>query len=106
MNHLTWKHLNLVKYVISPQQIYDLASFNDPANSKIAGHVSLLPYKGQSWGVLDSAVYVMSNRDRSDALESDVEKMASWYGYKDQNGVPFVGAIGLMYQCFFQVINL
>ena len=49
-------------------------------------------HKGQSWGVLDSAVYVMSNRDRSDALESDVEKMASWYGYKDQNGVPFVGA--------------
>ena len=80
------------EYVISPQQIYDLASFNDPANSKIAGHVSLLPYKGQSWGVLDSAVYVMSNRDRSDALESDVEKMASWYGYKDQNGEPFVGA--------------
>ena len=57
------------EYVISPQQIYDLASFNDPANSKIAGHVSLLPYQGQSWGVLDSAVYVMSNRDRSDALE-------------------------------------
>ena len=80
------------EYVISPQQIYDLASFNDPANSKIAGHVSLLPYQGQSWGVLDSAVYVMSNRDRSDALEKDVEKMASWYGYKDQNGDPFVGA--------------
>ena len=80
------------EYVISPQQIYDLASFNDPANSKIAGHVSLLHYQGQSWGVLDSAVYVMSNRDRSDALEKDVEKMASWYGYKDQNGDPFVGA--------------
>ena len=80
------------EYVISPQQIYDLASFNDPANSKIAGHVSLLPYKGQSWGVLDSAVYVMSKRDRSDALEADVERMASWYGHKDQNGSPFVGA--------------
>ena len=94
------------EYVISPQQIYDLASFNDPANSKIAGHVSLLPYQGQSWGVLDSAVYVMSNRDRSDALEKDVEKMASWYGYKDQNGNPFVGANWLNVSMLFQVINL
>jgi multiple sugar transport system substrate-binding protein len=80
------------EYLISPQQIYDLAAFNDPANSKIAGHVSLLPYKGQSWGILDSAVYVMSKRDRSDALEKDVERMASWYGHKDQKGNPFVGA--------------
>ena len=80
------------EHVISPQQIYDLASFNDPANTDIAGHVTLLPYKGQPWGILDSAVYVMSSRDRSDALEADVERMASWYGHKDQNGNPFVGA--------------
>ena len=42
--------------------------------------------------MLDSAVYVMSKRDRSDALEADVERMASWYGFKDQHGSPFVGA--------------
>jgi len=76
------------RYVFSPQQIYDLKTFNDPAQSgDIAGHVTLLSAKDQSWGLIDSALYVMSARKgRSDAATDDVKKFVSWYGYKDENG--------------------
>ena len=74
------------QYVFSPQAAYDLKTFNDPATSQIAGNVTFLPYKGQSWGLLDSALYLTVKRDRSpDALEN-VKRFASWYGYRDQNG--------------------
>ncbi|MEM7212683.1 MAG: extracellular solute-binding protein [Pseudomonadota bacterium] len=79
------------RYVFSPQQLYDLETFNRPDRSQIAGYASLLPYQGQSWGLLDSAVYLMTSRDRDDALTDDVKKFAEWYGYKDQNGKVFVG---------------
>jgi multiple sugar transport system substrate-binding protein len=74
------------RYVFSPQQIYDVATFNQPGRSKIAGHVTILPYVKQSWGIVDSALYVMSNRKRSAELTGDVKKFASWYGYKDNTG--------------------
>jgi multiple sugar transport system substrate-binding protein len=79
------------RYVFSPQQLYDLRYFNDPANSQIAGHDSFLPYQGQSWGLIDSAMYLMSSRERSDEHTQDVMSAVSWYGYKDQNGDVFVG---------------
>ena len=79
------------RYVFSPQQLYDLETFNREDRSQIAGHASLLPYQGQSWGLLDSAVYLMTSRERSDAHTDDVKRFASWYGYQDQTGNVFVG---------------
>ncbi|MFO1069127.1 MAG: extracellular solute-binding protein [Geminicoccaceae bacterium] len=80
------------RYVFSPQQLYDLETFNRKDRSQIAGYASLLPYQGQSWGLLDSAVYLMTNRgSRSAAATDDVKRFASWYGFKDQDGKIFVG---------------
>lgn len=79
------------RYVFSPQQLYDLETFNREDRSQIAGQASLLPYQGQSWGLLDSAVYLMTSRDRSDEHTADVQKFANWYGFKDQNGEVYVG---------------
>ena len=78
------------RYVMSPQQAYDLRTFNQPDRSPMAGHVGFLPYQGQSWGLLDAAVYVMTSRDRSEDHTRDVMRALSWYGYEDQNGEPFV----------------
>lgn len=74
------------RYIFSPQQIYDIETFNRPGRSQVAGHTSLLPYAGQSWGLIDSGLYVMSKRERSEALSDDVKKFVSWYGFKDESG--------------------
>ncbi|MGE3831945.1 MAG: ABC transporter substrate-binding protein [Parvibaculaceae bacterium] len=76
------------RYVFSPQQLYDLKTFNDKAQSgDVAGFVTLLPSKDQPWGLIDSALYVMTARKgRSDALTDDVKKFVSWYGYKNEKG--------------------
>jgi len=80
------------RYVISPQQIYDLKQFNDPQKSpQIAGKTTFLPNQGQSWGLIDSALYMMTSRTRPPAQTEDVKRFMSWYGYKDQNGDVFVG---------------
>lgn len=79
------------RFVFSPQQIYDLETFNRKDRSQIAGEASLLPYQGQSWGVLDSAMYLMTSRQRPEAVTEDVKRFASWYGYKDPAGKIFVG---------------
>ena len=79
------------RYVFSPQQLYDLETFNREDRSQIAGHASLLPYQGQSWGLLDSAVYLMTSRERSDAHTDDVKRFANWYGYQNHEGNVFVG---------------
>jgi len=80
------------RYLYSPQAAYNIAYFNNPEKSKIAGKVGFLPYRGQSWGLLDSAMYVKTSRPRSPELESDVNKFLSWYGYKDNSGAVTVGA--------------
>jgi hypothetical protein len=81
------------RYVFSPQQLYDLETFNRKDRSQIAGKASLLPYQGQSWGLLDSAVYLMTNRKSRDAAATDdVKRFASWYGFKDHEGKVFVGS--------------
>ncbi len=74
------------RYIFSPQQIYDVETFNQPGRSKIAGHVTILPVVKQPWGIIDSALYVMSSRKRPAALTEDVKKFTSWYGYKDDTG--------------------
>lgn len=79
------------RYLYSTQAAYQLAVLNDPAKSKIAGSVSFLPYQGASWGLLDSALYLRTARQRSPALNEDVKRFQSWYGYKDQDGKVAVG---------------
>lgn len=79
------------RYVFSPQQLYDLQAFNAKGKSQIAGHDSLLPVQGQSWGLIDSALYMMTNRKRPEAVTSDVKKFTSWYGFKDETGKIAVG---------------
>lgn len=75
------------RYVFSPQQVYDIKTFNDPAQSgDVAGDISLLPGTEQSWGLIDLAMYLMTNRNRSEALTEDVKKFTSWYGFKDETG--------------------
>ena len=79
------------RYVLSPQQAYDLKRFNDPQYSNMAGSVTFLPYQGQSWGLIDSAMYLTTSRPRSDAHTEDVMRFTSWYGFKDHEGEVFVG---------------
>ncbi len=75
------------RYIFSPQQIYDLKTFNDPAQSSaVAGKIGFLPYQGQPWGLIDSAMYLMTSRDRPAEVTEDVKKFASWYGYKNEDG--------------------
>ena len=76
------------RYVFSPQQLYDLKTFNAASQSgDVAGHVTLLSAKEQSWGLIDSAMYVMTKRKgRSDAATDDVKKFVNWYGYKNEKG--------------------
>ena len=81
------------RYVLSPQQAYDLKQFNLPDKSpQVAGKITFLPYQGQSWGLIDSAIYMMTSRSRPAAATDDVKRFASWYGYKDQDGKIFVGS--------------
>ena len=80
------------RYIFSPQQIYDLKTFNDKSTSAaVAGKVTFLPYQGQSWGLIDSAMYLMTSRPRPDDVTTDVKRFASWYGYKNDKGEIAVG---------------
>ena len=47
------------KYAYSPQQIYDLKVFNDPAKSQVAGQVVPVPVDGQPWGIIDEGIYTV-----------------------------------------------
>jgi multiple sugar transport system substrate-binding protein len=78
------------EYVMSPQQMYDFKRFNEERYSNFAGYDIPLPYKGQSWGLIDSAMYLMSSRERSPQYTRDVMAFASWYGYRDHQGDLFV----------------
>ena len=74
------------RFLYSGQASYNLLVFNDPAQSKIAGKTSFLGFEGASWGLLDSAMYLRTSRQRSESLDEDAKRFQSWYGYKDQDG--------------------
>lgn len=74
------------RFLYSTQASYNLATFNNPATSQIAGKTSFLPYQGQAWGLLDSALYLRTNRERPEGASEDAKRFQSWYGYKDQDG--------------------
>ena len=74
------------RFLYSAQASYNLEVFNDPAQSRIAGKTSFLPFQGRSWGLIDSAMYLRTSRRRSPSLNEDTRRFQSWYGYKDQDG--------------------
>ena len=76
--------INACNIELAPH-VYDLKTFNDKSQSAdVAGHVTLLSAKEQSWGLIDSALYLMTARKgRSAALTDDVKKFVDWYGYKN-----------------------
>ena len=79
------------RFVFSPQQLYDLETFNRPDRSQIAGHASLVPYRARA-GACSIGDVPDDLRKRDDAVTDDVKQFASWYGYKDENGEFFVGS--------------
>jgi multiple sugar transport system substrate-binding protein len=79
------------EYIYCPEASYRLERFNDPEYSTFAGYCSFIPYQGQPWGILDSAMYLMTNRERSPEHTDDVMRFFVWYGWKNQEGKTFVG---------------
>jgi multiple sugar transport system substrate-binding protein len=79
------------RYLYSSQASYNLAQFNDPQRSPVAGHVDLVPFAGAGWGLLDSALYLTTSQERDADLDQDVKRFVSWYGYRDDTGEIAVG---------------
>ena len=76
-------------YAYSPQQTYDLKTFNDPAHSKFAGHCRLVPVKEHSWGLLDMGGYHLCTPEDDPDFKRALQ-LELWYGYRDINGVLYV----------------
>jgi multiple sugar transport system substrate-binding protein len=76
-------------FAYSPQQTYDLKTFNDPATSKFAGHCRLVPVKEHSWGLLDMGGYHLATPETDPDFNRALQ-LELWYGYRDINGVLFV----------------
>lgn len=75
------------EFLYSPSNLsYGLQTFNEPGGSAFAGKCGVVPYQGQPWGLIDSGMYLMTNRDRSEGLTRDLKRFLSWYGYRDQQG--------------------
>ncbi|MGD9710540.1 MAG: ABC transporter substrate-binding protein [Thermomicrobiales bacterium] len=72
-------------YAFSPQQLYDLKVFNDPARSPLAGQFSAVPVVDQPWGLIDEGIYSVPNRDDSDEKLARKYRLGGFFGYKDQN---------------------
>lgn len=70
-------------YAFSPQQIYDLKVFNDPAVSQIAGQCIALPVNGQSWGMIDEGIYTVPMRNDSEEKLARKYRLAGFFGYRD-----------------------
>lgn len=78
------------RYVYAVTMGYNLRRFNDPEFSAFAGRCDFVPYQGQPWGIIDAGLYLTTQRDRTPEHDHDVTAFASWYGFRDQNGDPFV----------------
>jgi multiple sugar transport system substrate-binding protein len=76
---------NTGQYAYSPQQIYDLKVFNDPARSQVAGQVVPVPVVEQPWGIIDEGIYTVPKRanDTDDKLARKY-RLAGFFGYRDQ----------------------
>jgi len=66
-----------------PHGLYGYWNANDPARSRVAGKVTLVPVKKEAWGVIDTGLYCWpknnNDHDRS-------ARLIEWFGYKDNNG--------------------
>lgn len=70
-------------YAFSPQQIYDLKVFNDPAASQIAGNAIALPVNGQPWGMIDEGIYTLPSRNDSPEKLARKYRLGGFFGYRD-----------------------
>jgi multiple sugar transport system substrate-binding protein len=71
-------------YAYSPQQVYDLKTFNDPNKSQVAGQVAPVPVAEQPWGLIDEGIYTIANRNQSDDKLARDYRLAGFFGYRDQ----------------------
>lgn len=71
-------------YAYSPQQVYDLKTFNDPNKSQVAGQVAPVPVSGQPWGLIDEGIYVVANRKQSEEKLRRDYRLAGFFGYRDK----------------------
>jgi ABC-type glycerol-3-phosphate transport system substrate-binding protein len=79
------------KYFYNVNAEYYLGYFNDPSRSRIAKKTSIVPVKKQSWGILDSAIYALVNRKRSEIDLQYAQALLEFLGYKDRYGNYYVG---------------
>jgi hypothetical protein len=77
-------------YAYSPQQIYDLKVFNDPARSPVAGQVAAVPVVEQPWGLIDEGIYSVPIRDDSDEKLARKFRLGGFFGYRDHEEELFV----------------
>ncbi len=78
------------EYAFSPQQIYDLKVFNDPARSPIAGSFTALPVVDQPWGLIDEGIYSIPARNDSDDKLARKYRLGGFFGYKNHEDILFV----------------
>jgi multiple sugar transport system substrate-binding protein len=74
------------KYAYGSEQMYDLKLLNDPAQSQIAGFVSVVPVKKQPWGFFTQSINVMTNRTRTSEKQRHVDDYLAFFSHKDKNG--------------------
>jgi ABC-type glycerol-3-phosphate transport system substrate-binding protein len=77
-------------YAYSPQQIYDLKVFNDPARSAVAGQVAPVPVVEQPWGIIDEGIYSVPNRNDSEEKLARKYRLGGFFGYRDHEDELFV----------------
>jgi hypothetical protein len=72
-------------YAYMMEQCYDIAYYNDPANSKLAGKFSFIPDQsgGNKWGFVLSPGYVITKRDRTPMELQRLYRLLSFFGYRD-----------------------
>ncbi len=78
------------EYAYSPQQVYDLKTFNDPSKSKVPGQVAAVPVNGQPWGLIDEGIYVVTNRKQNEEKLRRDYRLAGFFGYRDNTKNLFV----------------
>ena len=71
-------------YAYSPQQVYDLKTFNDPNVSQVAGQVAPVPVVDQPWGLIDEGIYVVANRNQSEEQLRRDYRLGGFFGYRDE----------------------
>ncbi len=86
------------KYFYNVNAEYYLGYFNDPSRSRIAKKTSIVPVKQQPWGLLDSCIYALVKRPRSETDLEYAQALLEFLGYKDRYGNYYVGKRWMMFE--------